>query len=103
MSLTLWRRLVMKIEVQPTGCWTWTGGTGQRRRGGVDGRLRKGARGAGFVSPHRQMLIFAAGPPPTPAHEACHRGCPVPNNLCCNPMHLYWGTHAENEADKVTR
>lgn len=97
---SLWQRLVEKLEVQPNGCWLWRGAIGKRQRGGLDGRIRKGRRHEGFVSPHRQMLIFAKGEPPTPAHQACHR-CPGgPHELCCNPTHLYWGTQSENEADK---
>ena len=95
--ISLWVRLWSKVVVLPSGCWRWEGGTGQRRSGGLDGRLRKGSRREGHVSPHRQVLIWAAGQPPTLSHEACHR-CDF--NLCCNPQHLYWGTRQENEDSK---
>lgn len=38
------------------------------------------------------------GPPPTPKHEAAHS---CGNSFCCNPNHLSWKTHKENEADKL--
>lgn len=53
-----------------------------------------------MISPHRQVLIWAKGPPTDPLHQACHC-CPEgENDLCCNPAHLYWGTKGQNEADK---
>lgn len=99
---TLWQRFWPKVALAPNGCWIWRGATGRRQRKGLDGRLRKGGKGAGHVSPHRQVLIWACGQPPTPQHQACHQ-CPDPtveSTLCVNPYHLYWGTQAENEADK---
>lgn len=93
-------RIVEKLAIQPNGCWLWIGAVGRRQRGGLDGRIQRGARGEGLVSPHRQMLTFAKGEPPTADHEACHTCPETPSTLCCNPTHLYWGTHAENEADK---
>lgn len=96
---SLWLRLVVKIIVLDNGCWHWVGGVGDRQHTGKTGRLRRGGRRAGFVQPHRQMLAFATGGPPTELHEACH-ACPFGDELCCNPLHLYWGLRGENEADK---
>src|SRR5579864_4272263 len=104
---TLWVRFWSKVEVQPNGCWLWRGAKGKRQRKGFDGRLFAGEttkadggkRRQNFVSPHRQVLRWAVGNPPTPDHQACHK-CPDPTNestLCCNPSHLYWGTQAQNE------
>jgi hypothetical protein len=97
--VSLWLRLVSKIAVLPNGCWHWAGATGARQRGGRTGRLRLGGRENSWVQPHRVMLILATGKPPTPAHHACHQ-CPMDDELCCNPLHLYWGVQSENEADK---
>lgn len=96
---SLWMRLVSKIEVLANGCWHWRGATGKRQRKGKTGRLSVGSPSKAFVQPHRQMLIFARGEPPTPTHHACH-DCPNGDELCCNPTHLYWGTQSENEYDK---
>lgn len=95
---SLWQRFWSKVSPDPvTGCWLWVGATGKRRRGGIDGRLRRGGASEGFVSPHRQALIFAAGPPPWENAEACHT---CGESLCCNPVHLYWGSRSQNERDK---
>lgn len=48
----------------------------------------------------RLILELASGPPPTEDYEACHKPAVCHNGGCCNPTHLYWGTHAENMADK---
>lgn len=44
----------------------------------------------------RVVLLAFAGPPPSEAHECCHRDDDKANN---DPSNLYWGTHADNMAD----
>ncbi len=46
----------------------------------------------------RLMCRLNHGAPPTQAHETAH-SCGVP--ACCNPQHLRWATHIENEQDKL--
>jgi hypothetical protein len=46
------------------------------------------------------MCELAHGPKPTGLHESCH-SCGNGSGGCANPIHLRWGTHADNEGDKV--
>lgn len=96
----LWVRFWTKVERRTNGCWIWVGAYGKRRSGARTGRLRTAGRNSAFVSPHRQVLTWAVGPPPTPDHEAAHRCPDGENSLCVNPAHLYWATRIENEHDK---
>jgi hypothetical protein len=90
--------------IRPGDCWPWLGARGDD----VYGRVRLGRRGDGLVGPHRAVLLLAdamqwpAGQAPDRCGlEACHN-CPGGDfPLCCNPAHLYWGTPAENAADRL--
>ena len=99
--LSIWDR----IRIEPdSGCWLWVGGTGQRQRGGLDGRARVlDAPGQPLASAHRIICTWAHGPAPGPQYQACHV-CPHgANTLCCNPVHLVWATPSENERMKHER
>lgn len=107
---SLWDRLWSKVD-QSGGlfaCWPWTGAAGYSRSGERYGRLREGGRGTPFLLPHRQVLTWYSGPPPSKQHAGAHvchlvtnSAATAPNTLCCNPAHLIWATRTENELHKV--
>jgi hypothetical protein len=86
-----WSRLDMSSGA--TGCWLWSGA----RRGGGYGQIhiaRIGGRNI-RVFAHRAAWFLAHNE--WPARCVCH-SCDTP--LCCNPAHLFLGTHGDNMRDK---
>jgi len=78
------------------GCWLYTGfrkwdgyGWLNRHRDGKDH----------YMTAHRYSWILAHGPVPNGLH-VLHR---CDNPPCCNPSHLFLGTHQENMADRVAK
>ena len=47
--------------------------------------------------PHRVVCEAFKGPPPFNKAEAAHS---CNNRACCNPNHLSWKTHSENQRDR---
>src|ERR1700761_6979538 len=93
---SVWKKVSIK---GPDECWPWTGTTNS-------GYVRMDVGGHEGVYAHRIAYISA-----TPyariglarAHiddNVCHT---CDNRLCCNPNHLYLGSHKENMQDKVKR
>ncbi len=88
----LWSHVIKK---GPKDCWLWLGSrVGKKRDHGHmsddDGKL---------VGPHQ--VAFRAVHGKIPEGMWILHTCD--NGLCCNPAHLYAGTHADNVRDAVDR
>lgn len=81
-----------KVNRCGDGCWEWLasvscrGGYGQIRRRGKT------------LKAHRLAFYFGTGR--WPSGLVCHK---CDNPRCCNPEHLYEGTHGDNMRDAVLR
>ncbi len=83
-----WDRVEIKTAIE---CWPWTRAT-----------MGKGPSIYGCFSvngKHRKAHQYAAtqmhGPKPVDL-LACHK---CDNTICCNPIHIYYGTHKDNHRD----
>jgi hypothetical protein len=92
MKDTLAERLERRLVRQPSGCLEWIGcrlpkGYGQIR---VSGKT---------AMTHRQAWELAHGPIPDGLNVLHH----CDNPPCCDVLHLFLGTQAENNADRALK
>lgn len=87
---TFKERLWLRIDVRgPDDCWPWKGHSNDRE--GRGRLLRNGHR----ILASRAAYEEAKGPIP-PGLLICHA---CDNPPCCNPAHLFIGTHSDNLCD----
>ena len=91
-NIEIKKRLLLKVEVDTSGCWLWTGG---KLKGGY-GHISVNAKG---FQTHRLSYELFKGPI-SEGMCVCH-SCDKP--ACINPDHLWVGTHQENMIDKVIK
>jgi hypothetical protein len=93
-----------KVVIDPvTGCWLWQGFV-QPARFVVDRGFSVGGYGSiGYrgrnLAVHRVVWMCLNGPQP-PKMDVCHT-CDVRH--CCNPDHLWLGTHQQNMRDMAAK
>jgi hypothetical protein len=96
---TLRNRLLARVSVkEPDECWNWTGAVVAGPRGGY-GQLGCGAANSRSLKAHRASWLVHIGPIPHGLH-VLHK---CDNRRCCNPAHLYLGTHQQNMRDMHER
>ncbi len=93
-------RLWSKIDRSggPDACWPWTTDSVFRNGYGQFTYMADGK--CVHIQAHRMVWIFVNGPIEPPSLLALHT---CDNPPCCNPRHLFLGTHSINTRDAVLK
>ena len=89
-----WKRVEIKGS---DDCWPWQNSIQANGYGGLSYRGK-------MYRAHRLAWILKNGK--IPKHNSAHGICvchTCDNKRCCNPNHLFLGTHTENMMDKVAK
>jgi hypothetical protein len=81
------------IPVPEAGCWLWTGRRATAGYGVITGPHQQ------KIGAHRAAFEAFIGPIPD-GLLVCHK-CDTP--ACCNPQHLFLGTHKDNMQDMALK
>lgn len=88
-----------RVVINPVnGCWEWSRALDSSGYGAIRLRMEEGARGVRMKA-HR-LSFFAFGDTDAGDLLVCH-SCDNPK--CCNPDHLFAGTHQDNMTDMVRK
>lgn len=79
----------------PDDCWNWQGS-----RCGLHAEYGQTFYNGHRLTAHRGAWLLSTGTLPLPRLEVCHS---CDNPLCCNPSHLWIGTHKQNMEDKAAK
>jgi HNH endonuclease len=79
----------------PDRCWQWLGAT----RNGYGKIICQADHKRTYVTAHRLAWELFNGPIP-PGLDVLHR---CDNPACCNPAHLFLGTHSDNMRDREAK
>ncbi len=89
------KKLASRVTQTDVGCWEWTGPKVGIGYGRVDLNGKKHLV-------HRLVYCLCVGVV-SQHEEVCHN-CPGGDNpACCNPAHLWKGTHTDNMRDSETK
>lgn len=84
-------RVMRKVRIDASGCWLWCGARSTRGYGNIRIAIM-----GGLWKVHRLVWALLRGPIPD-GMEVCHE---CDNPPCCNPEHLFLGTHLDNCRDR---